>query len=299
MPTLTRISALPADEPASAHRWLETIAREPLLHFVMLGLLLWCVTEYRNAHRERYTIHVGTAQRQYLASTYLEQFGQPPQPDQLTKLIDRYVADEIRFREGLALGLDRNDEIVRRRIIQKYEFLRSDLVVPAQPTESILESWFQRNRMRYQTPERVSFAQVYFASPVDRPTPTAPERVGRTLALLRESHVSRAGDLGDPFPGPSDVGALTQDEAVRMFGQSEVSEELFHIPTGQWSGPFRSGYGWHVLYVNNRLPAQLPALQEVRERVVADYLADERQVINDQQFKTLQNRYTVTGNTPN
>ena len=306
MATLKGISALAMDEPTSARRdqgrarrWLKTTAREPLLHFMVLGLLIWCVTEYWNGHRERYTIHVGAAQRQYLASTYLEQFGQPPQPAQLAQLMDRYVGDEIRFREGVALGLDRNDEIVRRRVIQKYEFLRSDLVVPAQPTQAVLERWFQKNRMRYQIPEQVSFAQVYFAAPVDRPELTAPERVVRALARLRESHASRAGDLGDDFPGPSDVAALTHDEAVRMFGKSEVSEELFQMPINQWSGPFRSGYGWHVLYVNNRLPARLPTLQEVRERVVADYLAEEREAINNRQFKTIQDRYTVTGDTPN
>ena len=279
--------------------WLKTAAREPLLHFVLLGLLIWSISEYGNGRREQYTIHIGAAQRNYLASKYLQQFGQPPGPAQLARLIDGYVSDEIRLREGLALGLDRDDEIVRRRVIQKYDFLRSDLVAPEQPTPAVLERWFEKNRMRYQIPERVSFAQVYFASPDDRPVSTVPERVSRALAQLRKAHASRAEGVGDPFPGPSDVGALTKDDAVRMFGQSEVSEELFSVPIEQWTGPMRSGYGWHLLYVTHRLAARVPTLEEVRGRVLVDYLADQREAINTGLFKAVKARYTITWDKPN
>ena len=303
---MTGISTVALHEPARPRRnqgrvrgWLKAAAREPLLHFVLLGLLTWCVCDYGNGRRERYTIHIGAAQREYLASTYRQQFGQPPGSVQLARLIDGYVSDEIRFREGLALGLDRDDEIVRRRVIQKYDFLRSDLVVPEQPTPAVLERWFEQNRMRYQIPERVSFAQVYFASPDDRPVSTVPERVLRALAQLREAHASRAEGVGDPFPGPSDVGALTKDDAVRVFGQSEVSEELFSVPIGQWTGPMRSGYGWHLIYLTHRLAARVPTLEEVRGRVLADYLADQREAINAGQFNALKARYTLTWDRPN
>jgi peptidyl-prolyl cis-trans isomerase C len=278
---------------------MPALTREPLLHFVLLGLLIWCVSDYGKERRERYTIHIGAAQREYLASTYLQQFGQPPETAQLARLIDGYVSDEIRLREGLALGLDRGDEIVRRRIIQKYDFLRSDLAVPGEPTPAELGRWFEKNRMRYQIPERVSFAQVYFASPDHRPLSTVPERALQALAQLRKAHASRAEGVGDPFPGPSDVGALTKDDAVRMFGQSEVSEGLFSVPIEQWTGPLRSGYGWHLLYVTHRLAARVPALEEVRGRVLADYLADQREAINAGQFRALKARYTITWDGPN
>ena len=278
---------------------MPALAREPLVHFVLLGLLIWCVSDYGNGRRERYTIHIGAAQREYLASTYLQQFGEPPGPAQLQRLIDGYVSDEIRVREGLALGLDRDDEIVRRRVIQKYDFLRSDLVVPEQPTPAVLERWFEKNRMRYQIPERVSFAQVYFASADGRPVSTVPERALRALAQLRKAQASRAEGVGDPFPGPSDVGAATKDDAARMFGQSEVSEGLFSVPVGQWTGPLRSGYGWHLLYVTHRQAARVPALEEVRGRVLADYVADQREAINAGEFKALKARYTITSDGPN
>ncbi|HWM68636.1 MAG TPA: peptidylprolyl isomerase [Steroidobacteraceae bacterium] len=293
--------------------------REPLLHFVALGLLIGWGTNYWNDHSERYTIHIGAAERQHITNTYLLQFGQPPQPAQLDKLIDRYVRDEILLREGLALGLDRNDEIVRRRIIQKYEFLRSDLAVPEQPAPAVLERWFDENRQRYVIPERVAFAQIYFSA--DRlptaesargstagkvnsatqhhsATETAPSRALQALAQLRRTHASRAPDLGDPFPGPADVGALTQEDAVRLFGESNVSQQLFEAPIGQWSGPFRSGYGWHLVHVTNRRPPQLPSFQEVRERVLADYLTVRREALNTQNFGKLRDRYTIIEDVP-
>jgi peptidyl-prolyl cis-trans isomerase C len=285
-------------EATGPHPWggalrraLGLAAREPLLHFVALGLLIGWGTSHWNDHRERYTIRIGATERQHLANTYLLQFGQTPQPAELDKLIDRYVREEIMLREGLALGLDRNDEIVRRRIIQKYEFLRSDLAVPEEPAPGVLERWFEEHRQRYVTPERVSFAQIYFSA--------EPSRALRVLAQLRRTHASRAPDLGDPFPGPTDAGALTQGDVMRLFGESDMSQRLFEAPIGQWSGPLRSGYGWHLVYITNRRPPQQPSLEEVRERVLADYLTERRAAMNAGKFRKLRDRYTIVADGPN
>jgi len=95
------------------------------------------------------------------------------------------------------------------------------------------------------------------------------------------------------------VGALTQEDAVRLFGDSDVSQQLFEAAIGQWSGPFRSGYGWHLVYVINRRPSQLPALQEVRERVLADYLTERREALNTQNLRKLRSHYTIIADVPN
>ena len=224
--------------------------------------------------------------------SYQQQFGELPTSAQLKELIDRRIREEIYLREGLALNLERDDEIVRRRIVQKYEFLQTDLAAPADPDPAVLQQWYEKNRLRYLTPERVAFTQVYF-SPDMHGDQAARLRALQVLAKLRATHVSRAPDTGDAFPGPSDVGALTPEEATRLLGDSELSHALFKVPASQWEGPFRSGFGWHLVQVTGHQPPVLPALREIHDRVLADYLEQQRQVLSERAYEKLRAKYTV------
>ncbi len=285
-------TASPAVPPKRDRRWLGAAVREPFVHFVLLGLLIWAASAYWSAHQSRYLIEVGPADRQRIATNYLRQFGQLPTANQLQKLLDRYVREEIYLREGRALNLDQDDEIVRRRIVQKYEFLQTDLAVADIPTKLVLQRWFEQNKARYLIPERVAFSHVYFSVDHDGEA-AAKERAVKTLAKLRATHVSRAAEQGDSFPGPSDVSSLVPDEASRLLGESELTQTLFKLPANQWSGPYRSGYGWHLIYVTGKMPPTLPAFQEVQNRVLADYQDEQRRQMNTRAFEKLRAKYIV------
>jgi peptidyl-prolyl cis-trans isomerase C len=268
------------------------IFHEPLFHFLVLGLVIWFGSDFWKAHFDRYTIKIGLADRERIATNYSRQFGQPPTKDQLQQLLDRAVREEIYLREGKALQLEVNDEIVRRRIVQKYEFLQTDVTVPDAPKVGQLRRWFEQNRSRYLKPERVSFSHVFFS--VDRFGETAArERAVQTLAKLQTMHVARAADRGDAFPGPSAVGSLAPDEGRRLFGESEFTRALFHLPLDRWSGPYRSGYGWHLIYLTDKSPSILPAFEEIKDRVLVDYLEERRRDMNARAFERLRAKYTV------
>jgi hypothetical protein len=266
--------------------------REPFFQFLVLGLLIWGGVEYWQGHESRYVIHVGPAEQRRIAMTYRQQFGQMPTPQQLQGLLDRYVREEIYLREALALGLDRDDEIVRRRIVQKYEFLQTDLALADAPTDDELQHWFEQHRERYLAPARIAFSHVYFSTDRDGEQ-VAKARAVKVFEKLRTMQVARAPDLGDAFPGPSDLGALSKTETARLFGESELSENLFVLPSGQWSGPYRSGYGWHLVQVTGRWPAELPPLANIRDRVLADFQDEQRQLSNARAFGQLRAKYTI------
>jgi peptidyl-prolyl cis-trans isomerase C len=268
------------------------ISREPFFQFLILGLLIWAAVENWNANRDRYIINVGPQARQRIAENYSRQFGQPPTLLQLNGLIDRYVREEIYWREGLALNLDHDDEIIRRRIVEKYEFLNTDLAVPETPTDAVLQRWFEQNKERYTSSERVAFSHVYF-SPDRDGEQAAKARAMKTLQELLGLHRRRPRERGDAFPGPSDAGALSRTDAAQLFGESELSEKLFDLPAGQWSGPYRSGYGWHLVYLTRRLPAVQLALADIRQRVLADYQDEQQREFNARAFEKLRVRYTI------
>ena len=266
--------------------------REPFFQFLFLGLLIWLAAEFVEAQNQRYIIQVGPAERQRLAIAYQQQFNQAPTPEQLQSLTENYVKQQIFVREGKALGLDTNDEIVDRRIAQKFEFIQQDLGVPDDPAPDAVRHWYDTHKLSYLTPIRVAFTQIYF-SPDSGGDAAARERALRALNTLRGGDVIRAPALGDRFPGPTDLGALSADEAARLFGESDFTTQLFKLPAGRWSGPFRSGYGWHLVYVAHVLPPTLPSFNEVRDRVASDYRDEERHILNAQAYEDLRAKYKI------
>ena len=278
------------------------ILREPLLHFMVLGALVFTVARGFAGDTDRYRIDAGPTQRARIATTYAQQYGVVPTEKQLDYLLGQYVRSEVLFREGLALGLDRDDEIVRRRVVQKIEFLNEDtdaIVVD----DGELEKFFASHQSRYVTPATVSVTQVYFAADLHGEG-DAHRRAEAALVALRDVRDGLDGrDLrdgrngaaatGDRFDSGDDLNALNQADAQRVFGDSQLSAALFTVPASEWAGPFRSAFGWHLVRVMRRDPAQAAALENVKDRVRADYLTAERERRNETEFRRLASKYQI------
>jgi peptidyl-prolyl cis-trans isomerase C len=271
---------------------LGQIVREPVLHFAVLGLCLWAGITSWNSHERRYTVTVDAAQQKRLAGLYAEQFGNLPSRAQMRVLLNSFVEEEIGLREGLSLHLDRDDEIIRRRIIQKYEFLQADAAVPPEPTPAQLHSWFLEHRELYRESGHLTMSHLYFSSDQDGEA-GARARAVAVLDRLRVGGSSPATGMGDPFPGPADIATLTPADAARIFGQSEMSSRVFEVPLASWQGPLRSGYGWHLVRVSDRVAPRFLAPEEVRERLRNDYLDEQRRILKARAFERVRSKYTV------
>ena len=284
------------------------ILREPLVHFLALGALVYVAANHSQSGQ--YEIDAGPERQARLARTYFEQYGAPPTSSQLERALDEYVRNEILYREGLAMGLERDDEIVRRRVVQKIEFVNEDLDAVAEPDGSGVERYFAQHRDRYDTEPTVSFEQVFFSA--DRGGDLAARnRAVRAFAALaawgddaaawRKFERARKGDVtqgGDSFAQGREFRALTRAAANGVFGETGLSAELFTSPTGQWAGPFKSAYGWHLVRVTERQPAHRAELDAVRARVQADYVADLRERANAEAYRKIASKYRVITNTP-
>ncbi len=267
------------------------LLREPILHFTVMGLALFIAVSFVEQHSTRHRIAIGAGEVERIKIAYTQQFGGMPTPEQMDSLIDRYIQEEIFFREGLALGLDRDDEIVRRRVAQKFEFLQQDLVLPEEPDVAALRAYFDQNAARYAEPARVSFSQIYFSA--DR-SGDAEARARAITVSARLDAVAPSPALGDPFPGQSEVTALSAEELSRLFGQSPIVGAAFGAPVGQWSGPYRSGYGWHLILVTARTPAQRSTFEAVQDRVVADYSGERGRALNESAYAELRRTYHIS-----
>jgi hypothetical protein len=194
------------------------------------------------------------------------------------------------FRQGLALGLDRNDELVRRRIVQKMRFLLEDVSPPAEPADAELRAFYSLHADRYTTPARVTFSHVYFSSERG----DEPARA-RALQALNEIGTDRRHmeKLGDPFPDLSHFAAYDAKQVHRLFGEAEMADAAFSAPSGRWVGPYKSVYGWHLIYVDDRQNAARQTFTAVRDKVRTDYLLDAQDRANRQAMSQLAREFTV------
>lgn len=280
----------PASAPARDWRTIgRAVRREPLTHFLLFGILIFIVAHVIEARSKRYTIEVGEGDIARIVNSYQQQYGSPPSPDQVHTMVDNYIREEIYLREGLALGLDRNDEIVRRRVAQKYDFVQQDMATPREPTEAELAQWFAANQARFALPEKRSYEHVYFA--IDQRGDTA----ARDLASAALAGL-RGGEqvAGDAFPGPQLVRNLSEADSGRLFGGTDFARLVFTAAPGTWYGPVRSGFGWHLVRVSEVEPGRQRSLAEAHDDVRAAWIEADRLARNGRRYAALQGRYTIS-----
>ena len=263
----------------------------PLVHFILAGAVLFLAGQaWQNGHNA-HRIVVTPAPLNQLANDYALQFGARPDAVTMNALVKRDLHDEILYREGLALKLDQDDQIVRRRVVQKMQFLMQDLNAPAEPTDAQLQSYYDAHAAHYAAPARTTFSHIYFSADSGGDA-AAKARAAAVLKTLTEK-TTRAPDRGDPFPDLYDFSAYAPDQVERLFGKSEFARAVQTAPVGHWSGPFRSGYGWHLVFVDAREGASRPPLKEVRGQVRTDYLQDAQDAANQQAFDKLAKSYKI------
>jgi hypothetical protein len=269
-------------------RWF----REPLLHFLILGTgLFWLAGVFADPAKQRSgRIVLGAGDVAQLVAGFERTWQRPPTEEELAGLIEDRVREEVFYREALALGLDRDDTIVRRRMRQKMEFLSEDLAA-AEPSDAELESWLAGNREEFRQEPRLAFRQIYLSR--DRRGDELRADAERLLAELRAGSANLDPSLlGDPLPLPAESGDLSASEVSRLFGVT-FSERLFELAPGRWEGPVESAYGLHIVLVRGRVEGRDPALAEVREMVAREWLADHRRQAREDSYRELRSRYEV------
>jgi hypothetical protein len=273
-------------------RWL----REPLPQFLVCGLLLFVGYHLLNRNpdpREQPgRIELTADDVQQIRIAWLAQGRAELGPEQLQHLIDAKVREEILYREALALGLDKGDTIVKRRLAQKMEFLFEDVAALREPTSDELKAWFEKHAERFTLPARVTFRHLYFSP--DR-------RDGRARADAASALEKVAGQpvdspdvaaLADPFMLQDYYGDRSFDEVAKTFGPP-FAQALFQVSPGTWQGPIESGYGWHVVWVESIAPARVPAFDEVAGDAKTGWIEDQRAEIRQKAFEAMRARYEV------
>src|SRR5271166_2805051 len=273
-------------------RWL----REPLLHFLLLGLVLFAAYAYMQRGRG------GVESSKQIALTlddlrtmdmYFEsQWHRQPTPAEFQAIVEDKVREEVLYREGLALGLDKDDEIVKRRMAQKMQFLAEDVATAHEPSTAELKAWFEKNSSKFALPSRYSFRHLYFSP--DKRGKNAQDDAAKALTKIagQPEDSKLAASLADPFMFQDYYGDRAPEALAKEFGPQFVVA-LERLKPGSWQGPIESGYGWHLVYVDTVIPGRIPAFEEMESDVKTAWLAEQKQQAWQKAYQEMRAKYAV------
>jgi len=278
--------------PPAIKRWL----REPLLHFLLIGITVFAVYAY--THRGRGGVE---SSRQITLSLdelgqmdmYFEsQWHRQPTPAEFQAMVEDKVREEVLYREALAMGLDKDDTIVKRRMAQKMQFLAEDVAAAHEPSAVELKAWFEKNGNKFALPSRYSFRHLYFSP--DKRGKNAQEEAAKTLAKIagQPEDSKLAVSLSDRFMFQDYYGDRAPEALAKEFGPQFVVA-LEKLKPGSWQGPIESGYGWHLVYVDTVIPGRIPAFEEMEPDVKTAWLAEQKQQAWRKAYTEMRAKYIV------
>lgn len=269
--------------------------KEPLIQFLILGAAIYGAYAWFGAPEENFrenTILVDAKRIDSMISEWERRWNRPPSRDEINGLIQQYIKEDVLYRQAVAMGLNEDDPVTRRRMAQKLEFLTSDLSAMQQPAEGELERYFADNPEPYREPDTISFSHIYF-DPDAREAATLVDAEA-TLAALREKGEpgQEISQLGDRFMLQNYFASATELDIRRQLG-SGFAEVVMELKPGQWHGPVLSGYGVHLVYVYDYFEAPQPEFEDVQARVLEDWHAQKREQFNAEFLKGLKSRYEI------
>lgn len=273
---------------------MQKLLKEPLIHFLLIGGGLFLLYSFLNPSIEQVennVILIDESDEARLIKAYQQNWSSAPDSSTLRKLIKEEVKAEVLYREALRMNLDHNDEIIRRRLKQKYEFLVKDLADSQQPDEEELKQFYIEHLELYQSPTKLSFSQIYF-SPDKRPKPL--QDAQNTLMKIQGLEIDEVDlkNTGDPFHLQNYYADRDYNDVRQLLGL-DFANALFDQVKEGWLLPIQSGYGIHLVYITTIQQEHEQPFDMVKDRVLEDWKIKQQQVYNDQLYENLLENYEV------
>ena len=279
-------------QPRRVRRWLH----EPLLHFLLIGVVLFAIYTYTNRGRigieSPRQIVLSLDELRTMTAYFQSQWQRPPTPEEFQALVEDKIKEDVLYREGLAMGLDKDDTIVKRRMAQKMQFLAEDVAAAHEPSTAELKAWFEANSSTFALPSRYSFRHIYF-SPDKRRT-SAHDDAAEALAKIagQPEDSPLIPSVADRFMFQDYYGDRTTSAIAKEFGP-QFAVALEKLKPGSWQGPIESGYGWHLVFVDTVIPGRIPAFEEVESEVKTAWLGEQKAQAWQKAYQMMRAKYTV------
>jgi peptidyl-prolyl cis-trans isomerase C len=280
----------------SIQNWLRKFSGEPLVQFFAIGALIYAAYAYtddRAVEENGERISITTGQIAALEDAWKKRWNRAPTPQELQGVVRQLLRERVLAREAMAMGLDRDDVVIRRRLAQKLEYLSQDLLGIGTPSNEELAMFLAENARAHETPASVTMTHIFFDP--DERGEQALEEAKNQKVVLSDLKVAPtdARSYGDQFMLQSYYPERTYAELSKLFGSGFV-DSLKELSVGEWHGPVLSGYGVHLVYVHHREDAAPAKLEDVKGRVLADWQDMKRKELSEKYLSGLLERYQVS-----
>lgn len=260
------------------------IFREPLVHFLLAGAAIFAFFAWRPEPGDpaSRTIHLTRSDQARLSVNFAEIMGRPPSDAELKALVDRWVREEVLYREALRLGLDDGDAVIRKRLAQKMDVIAASAADTDIADTATLQAWLRRHPGRFAQDVKLTFDQLYFTS--------------RGRAVVAKTLLGGGADwtkVGDAISLPARFDGASRGAVAGEMG-NEFERALESLkPGAEWQGPLESALGWHLVRLRAKEPGVLPPLTAIRGRVEDDWRAETGRARQDAAYRALREAYTV------
>ncbi len=267
---------------------LQRFLREPLLHFIAIGGLFFLIYTAVNdiGDNPTDTIFITPERIGRIATGFNRVWNRRPTVEELDNLIKEEIRSEVYYRDALALGLDKNDAVVRRRLRQKMEFLTDTGIYLQEPSTGELETYFAANKQAYRSEPRLAFEQIFLGESPPEDT------VSQTLKTLLSEPAIDLSTLGQRTLLPAQLKLSPPDAIDSVFGEG-FYRQIAELAPGEWVGPVTSVYGIHLIRTLDGQPARMPPLEEVRDSVLKDWKSAKAKENREQDYAKRRSRYIV------
>lgn len=270
---------------------MKRIIREPLLHFLLIGAAFFLVYSWVGDNQSsENTIIIDESDLDEIVSKFETQWKRNPTEEELIAIVEKRIEEEVFYQEALKMGLDHNDEIIKRRLAQKMQFLSNDISNVVSPTEDELKSYYSEHSERYMTEARYTLFHVFFSP--DKRSDFRGD-AANMIADVEKKSIEEALTMGDEIALPQTFNNTSEFHISRQMG-AEFVQAISKLDTGKWYGPVESGYGAHLVYLENKIEAEPALFAEVRDKVLDDYNFERQQEVEKSIFREFEKNYDIS-----
>ena len=272
------------------------LLKEPLIQFCVIGAMIYAAYAFTGNQAVEDSVKriaVTAGQIKALEDAWRKRWNRAPTTQELQGVVRQSLRERVLAREAIAMGLDKDDIVIQRRLSQKLEYLSQDLLGAGTPSAQELAAFLEKNAKTYETPARVTLTHIFF-DPDERGQQALEEAKSQKVVLANlKVPPTDARSYGDQFMLQSYYPQRSYAELARLFGSGFV-ETLTKLAPKQWHGPVLSGYGVHLVYIHHREEALPAKLSDVRERILADWQNMKRKELSEKYLAGLIERYEVS-----
>lgn len=266
---------------------LKKFLKEPLIHFLVIGGLIFFVYGQKNGGFEEKENRIVITKSNFdrLIMQWKKKHFRNPTKAETDEILEEFIYHEVMYREALVMGLDKNDIIIQRRLSQKLEFLSSDILQIAEPTNDELQEYLNTHSEKFMLPSKLSFTHVYIDT--NKHTKEYFEELKKDLESGKSYKT-----LGDPFMFAKEFTNVTQTDVSKVFGRA-FAKKIFSLHVDSLQGPIRSGYGLHFVNISKKTDAKVAKVQDIKSTLTKYWKEEKTEQANSKIYQDLKKQYNI------